>query len=65
MWRWPIAAVRGKRRKQKKKKREEGEEKEKGKERRKKGKGNFLSGSYSSVKIIPRHVRVACHFSAM
>lgn len=63
MWRWPVAAVRGKRRKQKK--REEGEEKEKGKERRKKGKGNFLSGSYSSVKIIPRHVRVACHFSAM
>jgi hypothetical protein len=44
---------------------EKGEEKKKEKEkkRRKNEKENFLNGSYLSIKMMSRHVCVACHIS--
>lgn len=43
---------------------EKGEERKK-KEKKRKKKGKFLSGSYFSVKMLPRHICVACHVSTM
>jgi hypothetical protein len=40
---------------------EKGEEREK--KRRKKEKGKILNGSHLLVKMMPRHVRVACHIN--
>jgi hypothetical protein len=40
-----------------------GKEKEKEKEKKRRKKENFLSESHFSVKIMPCHIRVACHIS--
>jgi hypothetical protein len=36
----------------------------KGEKDKKKEKGKILNGPYFSAKIMPRHVRVACHINA-